>query len=98
MTKAKAIIVHPSNLHVALDAARATGIPTKRIVLFDVAGIAVGSHETISEFVGEGMTKPLSFAERRLEPGEAKTKLAFLSLSSGTTGKPKVGPFDRSGI
>jgi acyl-coenzyme A synthetase/AMP-(fatty) acid ligase len=30
------------------------------------------------------------FAERRLQPGEGKSKLAFLSLSSGTTGKPKV--------
>ncbi|KAH9829669.1 amp dependent CoA ligase [Rhodofomes roseus] len=90
MTKANAIIVHPSNLHVALDAARAVGIPAERIILFDVPGVAIGSQTTISEFVGEGMSKPLSFTERRLKPGEARTKLAFLSLSSGTTGKPKA--------
>ncbi|KAF9515516.1 hypothetical protein BS47DRAFT_1371999 [Hydnum rufescens UP504] len=30
------------------------------------------------------------FVERRLQPGEGKSKLAFLSLSSGTTGKPKA--------
>jgi 4-coumarate--CoA ligase len=30
------------------------------------------------------------FIERRLQKGEAKTKLAFLSFSSGTTGRPKA--------
>lgn len=30
------------------------------------------------------------FVERRLQKGEARTKVAFLSFSSGTTGKPKV--------
>ena len=30
------------------------------------------------------------FVERHLKPGEGKTKLAFLSFSSGTTGNPKV--------
>ncbi|KZT67099.1 acetyl-CoA synthetase-like protein [Daedalea quercina L-15889] len=90
LTKARAVVVHPSNLHVALDAARAVGIPAERIVLFDVPGISIGSQATVSEFVGEGMTKPLSFTERRLQPGEARTKLAFLSLSSGTTGRPKA--------
>ena len=37
-----------------------------------------------------------SFEERKLEPGEAKTKLAFLNFSSGTTGKPKVSSFSSS--
>lgn len=90
LTKAKAIIVHPSNLLVALEAARAVGIPPEYIVVFDVPGLASGSQTTINEIIGEGMTKPLSFTERRLNRGEARTKLAFLSMSSGTTGKPKV--------
>lgn len=30
------------------------------------------------------------FVEKRLAPGEAKKKLAFLCFSSGTTGKPKA--------
>jgi len=90
MTKANAIIVHPSNLFVALEAARSVDIPAERIVLFDVSGIAIGSQWTINEFIGEGMTKPLSFVECRLKQGEGRTKLAFLSLSSGTTGKPKA--------
>ncbi|EPS98680.1 hypothetical protein FOMPIDRAFT_1024545 [Fomitopsis schrenkii] len=90
LTKAKAIIVHPSNLLVALEAARAVGIPPEYIVVFDVPGLASGSQTTINEIIGEGMTKPLSFTERRLNRGEARTKLAFLSMSSGTTGKPKA--------
>ncbi|KAJ7935445.1 hypothetical protein B0H13DRAFT_1854115 [Mycena leptocephala] len=31
-----------------------------------------------------------AFSERKLRPGEGKTKLAFLSFSSGTTGTPKA--------
>lgn len=42
------------------------------------------------DLVEEGLARPTSFVERTLAPGEAKTKLAFLSCSSGTTGKPKV--------
>ncbi|KAI0734780.1 amp dependent CoA ligase [Fomitopsis betulina] len=90
LTKAKAIVVHPSNLLVALEAARAVGIPPEYIIVFDVPGLASGSQTTINEIIGEGMTKPLSFTERRLNPGEARTKLACLSMSSGTTGKPKA--------
>lgn len=32
----------------------------------------------------------MAYTERALRPGEGKTKLAFLSFSSGTTGKPKA--------
>ena len=45
---------------------------------------------TISDLVKEGLSQYPSFKERKLNPGEAKTKLAFLSFSSGTTGKPKA--------
>lgn len=40
--------------------------------------------------VREGLARGPSFVERRLELGEAKTKLALLNFSSGTTGKPKA--------
>ena len=82
--------MHPSNLLVALEAARAVGIPPEYIAVFAVPGLASGSQTTLNEVIGEGMTKPLSFTERRLARGEARTKLAFLSMSSGTTGRPKV--------
>lgn len=45
---------------------------------------------TIGSLIAFGMNLP-AFSQRILNPGEAKTKLAFLSFSSGTTGLPKEG-------
>lgn len=42
------------------------------------------SHLNIGQYIHEGLTQPPLFTERRLNPGEAKTKLAFLSFLSGT--------------
>ncbi|KAF8332096.1 amp dependent CoA ligase [Cantharellus anzutake] len=49
---------------------------------------------TLDALIDKGLTEynveGKVFPERRLAKGEAKTKLAFLSFSSGTTGKPKA--------
>src|ERR1700683_3768261 len=45
---------------------------------------------TLEDLVAEGLNIEPHFVERRLAPREAKTKVAFLSFSSGTTGRPKV--------
>ncbi|PCH40337.1 amp dependent CoA ligase [Wolfiporia cocos MD-104 SS10] len=92
ITKAKAIITHPSALSVAIDAARATGIAADRIALFNHQSPVNTStvYPMIDQLVSAGLSKPAYFVERRLRPGEGKTKLAFLSLSSGTTGQPKA--------
>ncbi|PCH36898.1 amp dependent CoA ligase [Wolfiporia cocos MD-104 SS10] len=87
-TKAKLLFVHPWSYEVATDAARAAGLAPDRIVLFD--SLPNNSCVTIQQLVEEGHSKPPSFTERRLNPGEGKTKLAFLSFSSGTTGRPKA--------
>lgn len=49
---------------------------------------------TVEELVQEGLSLPLppAFVEKRLTQGENQRKIAFLSFSSGTTGKPKVIP------
>jgi len=92
ITNAKALVVHPWNLAVGQAAAKAIGIPLERIVLFDVTerGEASLTHLTISQLVDEGSSKPQSFTECRLGPNEGKSKLAYINLSSGTTGKPKA--------
>lgn len=55
---------------------------------------SMGGFATLDALIGIGLTKynveGKIFSERRLTKGEAKTKLAFLSFSSGTTGKPKA--------
>ncbi|KAI0657465.1 amp dependent CoA ligase [Cubamyces menziesii] len=93
-TKARVLIAHPAALSVALEAARGAGIPAERVVLFnDDAGVAeprARGHVTIEQLVAEGLEQTQRFVERRLGPGEGKRKLAFLSFSSGTTGRPKA--------
>ena len=45
---------------------------------------------TVEDLIEEGLVQRQAFSERKLAPGEGKKKLAFLSFSSGTTGRPKV--------
>ena len=45
---------------------------------------------TVEQLIRYGITRPQFFADRRLEAGEGKKKIALLCFSSGTTGKPKV--------
>ncbi|KZT30745.1 amp dependent CoA ligase [Neolentinus lepideus HHB14362 ss-1] len=88
LIKAKLLIVHPDSLQTAITAASSAGIPSDRIVLFDDGSET--HRRTIQRLIDDGLAKPPRFVERRLKPGEAKTKLAFLSFSSGTTGRPKA--------
>ncbi|KAF5382316.1 hypothetical protein D9757_008487 [Collybiopsis confluens] len=88
ISKAQLIIVHPEALETAISAARSAGIPLERILVFNI-----GSKDTpqgfqsISDAVREGLAQPKQFSEPVID---ARKKLAFLSFSSGTTGKPKA--------
>jgi 4-coumarate--CoA ligase len=60
-----------------------------RIILFGPD--PQGRLTTLEQLVEEGKRfKEPTFQERRLRKDEGKTKIAFLSFSSGTTGRPKV--------
>ena len=63
-------------------------MPNERVIVFDA--VEGANHTTVDALVEEGLAQPQQFVERRLAPGEGKKKLAFLSFSSGTTGRPKV--------
>ncbi|EJD03682.1 phenylacetyl-CoA ligase [Fomitiporia mediterranea MF3/22] len=90
-TKAFVMVSHPDSLPTALAAARQAGLAADHIFLMDELKAKTPiPYPTISDLVKEGLSQPTSFKERRLAPGEGKTKLAFLSFSSGTTGKPKA--------
>lgn len=91
-TKAKLLFVHPSSLKTALSAAKKVGLEPGRIVLFVEAKptASAGNLLNIDTLVREGLSAPALFKEKRLAPGENKTKIAFYSFSSGTTGKPKA--------
>ncbi|KAI0040813.1 amp dependent CoA ligase [Auriscalpium vulgare] len=90
--KAVAIIAHPAFLSAALGAAKLVGIPPSRVIPLDASAGPAPSNvaPNVDELIKFGLANKANFQERRLNPGEAKTKLAFLSFSSGTTGKPKA--------
>ncbi|KAH9903440.1 amp dependent CoA ligase [Cubamyces lactineus] len=87
-TKARVLVAHPSSLPVALEAAHKAGLPADRVVVFEP--VPGANDTTVEELVAQGLEHTQRFVERRLQPGEGKRKLAFLSFSSGTTGRPKA--------
>lgn len=91
-TKATVLISHPDGLAVAEAAAKQHGLSSDRILIFNTADspVGIGGKVSIENMVELGRTHASSFQERKLKPGEGRTKLAFLSFSSGTTGRPKV--------
>lgn len=91
-TKTVSIIVHPAFLPAASEAASKCGIPAERIILLSDSQPSKSKdvHPHLDDLIAYGLSQKPNFVERRLAKGEAKTKLAFLSFSSGTTGKPKV--------
>ncbi|KIJ62741.1 hypothetical protein HYDPIDRAFT_114438 [Hydnomerulius pinastri MD-312] len=89
-TKASIILTHPDSLSVALSAAQSAKVPGDRIVLFDVEGASYGKQTNVQALIDIGLASGPTFKERKLRPGEGKTKVAFLNFSSGTTGRPKA--------
>ncbi|KAJ7926028.1 amp dependent CoA ligase [Mycena leptocephala] len=91
-TKTALILVYADFLATALSAAKLAGISENCIVVIEPSAASPfnGKHQTLSKLVSFGSSKPQNFVERKLRPGEAKTKVAFYSFSSGTTGKPKA--------
>ncbi|KAJ7043903.1 phenylacetyl-CoA ligase [Mycena alexandri] len=87
-TKATHLITHPDVFETAVSAAQATGLSLDRIMVFDVQGASPTKLTTVDQLVQRGFQMK-AFSERKLRPGEGKTKIAFLSFSSGTTGTPK---------
>ncbi|KAG1829860.1 hypothetical protein EV424DRAFT_1535566 [Suillus variegatus] len=72
------------------SSAHAAGVSTDRIILFDVEDADTAQKLTVQALVSQGLASVPNFTERKLAPGEGKTKVAFLNFSSGTTGRPKA--------
>ncbi|KAI6122457.1 hypothetical protein EDD16DRAFT_1859409 [Pisolithus croceorrhizus] len=90
MVKPTVLISHLDCLHTAHSAAKAAGIDANRVLAFDDPASHTPGASTVQSLITLGLASPPSFTERKLNPGEGKTKVAFVSLSSGTTGKPKA--------
>lgn len=91
LTKARLLVTHSASLETAIEASRVSGITMDRIVLIDGRAPSVTDLiATTDELVEAGRAKPTSFNELQFRPGDAKTTLALLCFSSGTTGKAKA--------
>jgi len=89
LTRATTIVVHSQFLKTAAEACKEAGIPAERLVIIDHATYDA-PYTTVEQLIQEGLSHNANFVERKLGEGEAKTKIAFLCLSSGTTGPPKA--------
>ena len=86
------IVAHPDVLRVATKAAEQSGIPPDRLVLLGTPERVTPNFSgyNLYSLIEQGLSQEAKFVECRLEPGKAKTRVAFLLFSSGTTGKPKA--------
>ncbi|KAJ7145711.1 amp dependent CoA ligase [Mycena epipterygia] len=89
-TKPSIIIAHADVLDVALQGARAFGLPLERIIVLTNNDGVYSNRLTVNDLVADGLSVPYSSLTRKLNLGEGRKKVAFLSPSSGTTGPPKV--------
>ncbi len=83
-------MVHPDAVETAVSAARSAGIPLEHLIVFDTEPSkmsAVKEFRSISDLVREGLGRPISFIEPKIN---ARTKLAFLGFSSGTSQKSLI--------
>lgn len=81
------VVTSSASLDVAVSAARQAGISPDRVVTIDTPA---PNHLSVEDLITAGLQTASPFVERRLLPGEGKTKVAFYCFSSGTTGKPKA--------
>jgi len=94
LTKCTLVIAHPACQETILAAAQVTGLPHSRIMFLRDA--PSNHFSTVDSLIALGESSPERFQERQLSRGEVREALAFLSLSSGTTGmdlccRPTIG-------
>jgi long-subunit acyl-CoA synthetase (AMP-forming) len=83
-----ALITSSALLSTTLQAIKdISAIPAERVYLID--GESHDSQKTVEQLIREGRNAQRPLDPPKLKPGEAKTKLAFICYSSGTTGMPK---------
>lgn len=88
-TNAKALLVHPSLLDTATAAAKQAKLPLNRMFQFadSPSPVLKGVQDWFSILGSDDAAK--SYQWPKLTPDEAKTTIATINYSSGTTGLPK---------
>ncbi|TFK30835.1 amp dependent CoA ligase [Coprinopsis marcescibilis] len=91
-SNAKLMVTHPACFKVASSVANVGQLSGKKsIILLDSLGVSnADGIATVDELVTFGARRPENYKAIRFKRGEARTAVAFLSFSSGTTGSPKA--------
>lgn len=88
------MIVHIDFLKTAVAASQAAGLSSGRIIVMsdqDAEGPSIpDGFGSLDSLIHEGLQSGARLTEVKLKTGEGKTRIAFYSSSSGTTGPPKV--------
>jgi 4-coumarate--CoA ligase len=88
-TGARTLLVHPSLLKTAKEAAKNCGVPESRIFQFsDRPTMPIDGTPDWREMIGTA-EEAESYRWKEMNPVEAKTTVATVNYSSGTTGLPK---------
>ena len=81
-------MAHPGCFIAARAAAQKIGLTDDFLILLEKSNVPLScSTPTIEQLITFGSSESETFKPLLLKAGEAKTTLAFLSFSSGTTGK-----------
>ncbi|KAG9225433.1 hypothetical protein CCMSSC00406_0002936 [Pleurotus cornucopiae] len=94
LSRASLMIVHIDFLKTAVAASQAAGLPSGRIIVMsdqDAEGPSIpDGFDSLDTLIHEGLQSGARLTEVKLKTGEGKTRIAFYSSSSGTTGPPKL--------
>jgi len=82
-TKAKLVVAHPLCLTTAIAAAKTVGLSATSIISLSPTS---KEYAAVDELVSFGAGQRENYKAIRLQPGEARSVIAFLAMSSGTTG------------
>ncbi|KAJ6584756.1 hypothetical protein B0H19DRAFT_395520 [Mycena capillaripes] len=96
LTETTFIIAHSSTVETAIKCANLAGLSLDRVIILD----ANPSSNFISAatLISDSVSRSANFVSKKLGPGEGKTKVAVLYLSSGTTGQPKAVAISHSAV
>ncbi|KAJ7645554.1 amp dependent CoA ligase [Mycena polygramma] len=96
LTEATLVIAHSITLESALQAANLAGLPSDRVLILDSnPSLNVTS---VASLIADSVSRGGTLVPKKLGPGEGKTRVAAMCLSSGTTGQPKAVAISHSAV
>ncbi|KAJ6584757.1 hypothetical protein B0H19DRAFT_1249695 [Mycena capillaripes] len=96
VTEATFIIAHSSTLETVIKAANLVGLSLARVIILDANPSS--NFTSVATLISDSVSRSANFVSKKFGPGEGKTSIAALCLSSGTTGQPKAVAISHSAV